>query len=103
MQDAASVIPVERIAAQIYLIREESVMLDSDLAALYGVTTGRLNEQAKRTRRRFPDDFAFQLTTEEFDALISQIAISKRGRFLPNRAWRCCLPFCTAIAPRTST
>ncbi len=55
-------------------------MLDSDLASLYGVTTGRLNEQVKRNDRRFPSDFAFQLTADEFDALISQNAISKTGR-----------------------
>ena len=73
-------IPVERIAARIYVIRGQSVMLDADLAELYGVSTGRLNEQVKRNARRFPGDFAFQLTSDEFDALISQIAISKRGR-----------------------
>ena len=55
-------------------------MLDSDLAAIYGVTTTRLNEQFKRNRQRFPTDFAFQLTAEEFAALISQIAMSKKGR-----------------------
>ena len=71
-------IPVERIAAQIYVIRGQSVMLDSDLAELYGVSTSRLNEQVKRNARRFPDDFSFQLTAEE--ALMSQFAISKGGR-----------------------
>lgn len=73
-------IPVERIAARIYVIRGQSVMLDADPAELYGVSTGRLNEQVKRNTRRFPGDFAFQLTSDEFDALISQIAISKSGR-----------------------
>ncbi len=73
-------IPIERIASQIYLIRGQKVMLDSDLAALYGVVTGRLNEQVKRNRRRFPEDFAFQLTQEEFNSLTSQIAISNAGR-----------------------
>ncbi len=75
-----SVIPIERIASRIYLVRGEKVMLDSDLAELYGVTTGCLNEQVKRNVRRFPDDFAFQLTSEEFEALISQNAISNSGR-----------------------
>ena len=75
-----SVIPIERIASAIYLIRGEKVMLDSDLAELYGVTTARLNEQVKRNNKRFPEDFAFQLTPAEFDALMSQIAISKTGR-----------------------
>lgn len=55
-------------------------MLDSDLAAIYGVTTGRLNEQVGRNKGRFPADFMFQLTRFEYDALISQIAISKTGR-----------------------
>src|ERR1022692_4732119 len=72
-----SVIPVERIASRIYLIRGEKVMLDSDLAELYGVTTSRLNEQFKRNLDRVPEDFAFQLSREEFDALRSQIATLK--------------------------
>src|SRR5437660_3651608 len=75
-----AVIPVERIASRIYLIRSEKVMLDSDLADLYGVPTSRLNEQLKRNRDRFPKDFAFQLAQEEFEALMSQIAISNVGR-----------------------
>lgn len=55
-------------------------MLDADLAVLYGVTTGRLNEQVKRNKDRFPPDFMFQLTPVELAALKSQIAISKPGR-----------------------
>lgn len=55
-------------------------MLDSDLARLYGVTTARLNEQVSRNLDRFPRDFAFQLTQQEFTALMSQIAISKSRR-----------------------
>jgi hypothetical protein len=74
------IIPVERIASRIYLIRGEKVMLDSDLAELYGVPTSRLNEQVKRNGNRFPLDFAFQLTEEEGESLISQIAISHTGR-----------------------
>jgi len=75
-----SVIPVERIARSIYLIRGEKVMLDQDLAELYGVTTARLNEQVKRNMDRFPSEFAFQMSQNEFDSLMSQIAISKTGR-----------------------
>ncbi|OYP54421.1 hypothetical protein CIK91_09130 [Segatella bryantii] len=60
----------------IRLIRGQQVMLDSDLAFLYGVETRRLNEQVKRNMERFPSDFMFQLTKEEFDFLKSQIAIS---------------------------
>ena len=68
------------IEGAIHVVRGQRVMLDSDLAKLYGVTTGRLNEQLSRNRARFPEDFAFQLTQQEFTALISQIAISKTGR-----------------------
>jgi hypothetical protein len=78
--DEDVLIPVERIATQIYVIRGQSVMLDSDLAALYGVTTSALNQQVKRNKRRFPEDCAFQLTTGELDALISQVVTSKSGR-----------------------
>lgn len=73
------IIPIERIADKIYIIRGEKVMLDSDLAELYLVPTGRLNEQVKRNISRFPQDFMFQLTQEEFENLISQIATSSWG------------------------
>jgi phage regulator Rha-like protein len=68
------------IGEMILTIRGHKVILDRDLAALYGVPTFRLNEAVKRNRRRFPDDFMFQLTAEELSALTSQIAISKTGR-----------------------
>lgn len=75
------------IRSLIYHIRGKAVMLDSDLAALYQVETGRLNEAVRRNLRRFPEDFMFQLTAEEMHRLRSQIAISKTGRggrrFLP--------------------
>ena len=65
-------------------------MLDEDLAALYGVSTGRLNEQVSRNLERFPEDFSFRLTPKELSALISQNAISKKagrgGRRAPYRA-----------------
>src|SRR3972149_8643055 len=64
----------------ILTIRGQKVILDHDLAALYGVPTFRFNEAVKRNRKRFPDDFMFQLTTEELAALTSQIAMSKIGR-----------------------
>jgi ORF6N domain len=69
-----------RIESLIYTIRGLRVMLDSDLAKIYGVSTMRLNEQFKRNSSRFPSDFSFQLTQREFADLISQIAISKKGR-----------------------
>ena len=71
---------IDNVERAIYLIRGQRVMLDSDLAAIYGTSTMRLNEQFRRNRKRFPDDFAFVLTREEFARLISQIAISKKGR-----------------------
>lgn len=79
MADTAPIIPLERVASRIYLIRDQKVMLDSDLAELYDVTTGRLNEQVKRNIDRFPEDFAFQLTKGEFENLMSQNAISSSG------------------------
>jgi hypothetical protein len=71
---------VQLIEQRIYLIRGQKVMIDFDLAELYGVTTSRLNEQVRRNRKRFPEDFMFQLTREEAESLRSQIAISKTGR-----------------------
>ncbi len=70
---------------EIHLVRGERVMLDSALAEIYGVPTKRLNEQLRRNRTRFPADFAFQLTSEEFSNLRSQIATSSYGgrRYLP--------------------
>jgi hypothetical protein len=61
-------------------IRGQKVMFDSDLAMLYGVTTSRLNEQVKRNMNRFPDDFMFQLTKDDWNALRSKIATLKNGR-----------------------
>ena len=69
--------PVER---SIFVLRGHRVIMDTDLAALYGVTVSRFNEAVKRNARRFPDDFAFVLTKGEYAALRSQIAILKPGR-----------------------
>jgi phage regulator Rha-like protein len=65
-------IPTKRIEQAIFLIRGHKVILDTDLARIYGVPTKRLNEQVKRNRHRFPEDFAFQLTAAEFSNLRSQ-------------------------------
>jgi len=80
-----SLVPIERIERSIILIRGSKVMLDSDLDVLYGVTTKRLNEQVKRNISRFPEDFMFQLTWDEYNDLRSQIATSKKrgGRRYP--------------------
>ena len=69
----------KRILRIIIVIRGEKVILDSDLAELYGVETRRLNEQVRRNIDKFPEDFMFQLTKEEFDNLKSQIATSSAG------------------------
>ena len=75
----SKIITSESIFQKIFLVREQKVMLDMDLAQLYGVSTGRLNEQVKRNIQRFPDDFMFQLTPQEAEFLISQFAISRWG------------------------
>jgi hypothetical protein len=74
---AANAADIER---SIHAIRCQRVMLDSDLATLYGVTTAQLNQQVARNNERFPNDFAYQLTQQEFTSLMSQIVISKMGR-----------------------
>ncbi len=72
-------VATELITEKILLIRGKRVLLDSDLAFLYGVKTGRLNEQVTRNIKRFPEDFMFQLTKEEVLNLKSQNAISSWG------------------------
>ncbi|MBI3149634.1 MAG: ORF6N domain-containing protein [Betaproteobacteria bacterium] len=79
MSEAAA-LPVACIAQAIVVVRGQKVLLDSDLAALYGVQTRRLNEQVRRNLERFPEDFMFQLNDIEYAALISQLATSKPGR-----------------------
>ena len=76
----ADLIHSERIEKAIYLIRGEKVMLDRDLALLYGVETKVLNRAVKRNLQRFPSDFMFQLTGEEADLLRCQIGTSNKGR-----------------------
>ncbi|MFT4155850.1 MAG: ORF6N domain-containing protein [Parafilimonas sp.] len=71
--------PDEAVINKIYLIRGQKVMLDRDLAEMYGVETRRLNEQVKRNKDRFPKDFMFQLSSKEFENLISQFATSSWG------------------------
>ena len=81
-----SLIPEETIEGKILLIRGKKVILDRDLALLYGVKTIRLREQVKRNSERFPEDFTFQLTKDEANMLVSHFAIpSKRslGGYLP--------------------
>lgn len=72
--ESASIQPLENIENLIHVIRGKQVMLDRDLARLYGVETKRLNEQVKRNIERFPEDFMFQLTREEAESSRSQFA-----------------------------
>ncbi len=87
MEGLMNMIPLERIERAILLIRGEKVMLDSDLADLYGVETKALNRAVKRNQNRFPPDFMFQLTAEESANLRCQIGTSSSGhggrRYLP--------------------
>ena len=76
---SSKAVALEAIASRIVLVRGLRVMLDADLAALYGVQTRRLNEQVRRNRDRFPDDFVFELTSEEAGNLKSQSATSSWG------------------------
>src|SRR3982751_6538780 len=71
---------VQLIERRIYLIRGQKVMIDFDLAELYGVPTKRLNERVSRNKKRFPEDFMFRLTKEETEALRSQFVISRSLR-----------------------
>ena len=80
MNDKKPLIQAEQIEQAILLIRGQRVMLDRDLAALYGVTTGNLNKAVQRNPDRFPSDFMFQLTAEEAEASSFQIGILKRGK-----------------------
>ena len=75
-----SVVPIERIAHRILLVRGRKVLLDADLAALYGVSTKRFNEQVRRNAARFPEDFMFRLTAQEWSSLRSQSATLEKGR-----------------------
>jgi hypothetical protein len=78
-KDEQMPMPVENIARSILILRGQRVLLDSDLAALYGVETRRLNEQVRRNQERFPADFIFELTNAEFANLKSQFATSSWG------------------------
>jgi hypothetical protein len=78
-KDNILVIPDEKIIRQIYYIRGQKVMLDSDLAELYQVETKRLKEQVKRNIARFPKQYMFELTEKELAALRSQIATSNKS------------------------
>lgn len=75
-----ALVSLERITHSILILRGQRVILDRELAAIYGVPTGRLNEAIKRNAERFPEDFMFRLTREEIERSRSQIAILNGGR-----------------------
>jgi hypothetical protein len=81
--DGQLIIPDEVIISKILLIRGEKVMVDSDLAGLYGVPTKRLNEQVKRNIRRFPEHFMFRLTKEEKENLVANCDHLKKLKYSP--------------------
>jgi phage regulator Rha-like protein len=74
-----SIVPIEHIARSILVLRGHKVLLDAELAQLYGVTTARLNQQVRRNRKRFPDDFLFEVTAEELANLKLHFATSSWG------------------------
>lgn len=82
----ANIIPIDKIESKILLIRGQKVMLDRDLAVLYGTPTKRLNEQVKRNVKRFPEDFMFQLKLWEFKQLVAncdRFALLKHSSSMP--------------------
>ncbi|MGQ0696175.1 MAG: ORF6N domain-containing protein [Nitrospiraceae bacterium] len=80
-----NLVPIERIEGRILMFRGHRVMLDADLATLYGTTTKRLNEQVKRNRKRFPADFMFHLTAQEKAEVVANCDHLKRLKFSPGR------------------
>jgi hypothetical protein len=79
---------ISKVASLIHVVRGQNVLLDADLAVLYGVSTKRLNEAVRRNLRRFPDDFMFQMTREESLVLRSQIAtLKKKGSGRGRKYW----------------
>jgi len=85
-QHGNSIIPAERIQQCILLIRGEKVMLDRDLAVLYGVETRALNQAVKRNIERFPEDFMFKLDKSELEKVITNCDNLKDMKFLPSTA-----------------
>ena len=105
MNEPCSVLPAERIERAIFVIRGQKVMLSTELAGLYGVEPKVLVQAVKRNRERFPEDFMFQLTNQEFATLKSQIVTSRWGGLrratpyvLPNKALLCFPVSCEASA-----
>lgn len=79
-----NIIPYETVQQKILLIRGFRVMIDADLASIYGVTTKRLNEQVRRNRKKFPEDFMFQLNTKEKTEVVAKCDHLKNLKYSPN-------------------
>ncbi len=86
MIDNNLLVPVERVERTILLVRGQKVILDADLAKLYGVTTKRLNQQVKRNSDRFPEDFMFRLTQKEKDKVVANRNHLSRPRITTSRS-----------------
>ena len=84
MSATVAIIPVEQVEQRILLVRGRKVIIDADLAQFYGVTTKRLNEQVKRNKNRFPEDFIFQLTAEEKAEVVANCDHLARLKFSPS-------------------
>ncbi len=78
--EESALVTIDLIERKIYVVREQKVMLDNDLATLYGVTTFNLNKAVRRNIERFPEDFMFQIRVEEYESLKFQIGIANKGR-----------------------
>ncbi len=83
MKSKLTLVSVEAVQSRIVSLRGQKVLVDADLAAIYGVPTKRLNEQVKRNARRFPEDFAFQLTLEEKAEVVANCDHLRRLKFSP--------------------
>jgi len=90
MSDKKAIVPVGKIEQRILLIRDEKVIVDADLAEFYGVPTKRLNEQIKRNKGRFPDDFMFQLSTEEKSEVVANCDHLSKLKY--STSYPMCLP-----------
>src|SRR5580658_6456798 len=99
-RSSESIVATRPVESLIHVIRGQKVMLDSDLAALYHVTTGNLNLAVRRNSERFPEDFMFKLSGAEADSLRVQTARARAGAVgaglrrtpLPSSVWQCCHP-----------
>jgi len=79
MPRKAAIIPVEQVEQRIFVVRGQKAILDADLAQFYGVTTARSNQQVRRNQSKFPSDFVFELTRDEFDNVMLHNATSSSG------------------------